>query len=68
MRRTMSNGNDQIERYRARAAQCIAVAQTCPDTAGNLSQLEMARAWLLLAERAAKHGQSTLVYETPIPR
>ena len=63
VRRTMS----KTEFYRAHAAQCIAVAQTCPHTEGKLALLEMARAWLLLAEQGAKNGRTTLVYEPPMP-
>lgn len=63
----MNNGDDHIGDYRARAAQCIAVAQTCPETAGKLALLEMARAWLLLAEQGVKNGQMALVDGTPIP-
>ena len=65
--RIMNKGDDHIEDYRARAAQCIAVAQTCPDTAGKLALLEMARAWLLLAEQGVKNAQASLVDGTPVP-
>lgn len=56
----------QIEVYRRYAAQCVAVAQTCPDTEGKLVLLEMARGWLLLAKQAAQNGETTLLYETPV--
>jgi hypothetical protein len=67
VRRTMSSNRGQIEFYRANAAQCIAVAQRTSDTSSKLALLEMARAWLLLAEQGEKNGETTLVYETPPP-
>jgi hypothetical protein len=67
VRRTMSSNRGQIEFYRANAAQCIAVAQRTSDTSSKLALLEMARAWLLLAEQGEKNGETTLVYETPHP-
>ncbi len=62
----MSGNQSQTEIYRKHAAQCIAVAQTCPDTSGKLALLEMARAWLLLAEQASKNHETTLVSEPPV--
>ena len=67
VRCNMSNNRDQIEFYRAKADQCVAVAQTCPATSGKLALLEMARVWLRLAEQGAKNDQTTLVYQTPMP-
>jgi hypothetical protein len=56
----------QIDVYRRYATQCVAVAQTCPDTEGKLVLLEMARGWLLLAKQAAQNSQTMLVNETPV--
>ncbi len=62
---SMSRNPSQAEIYRRHAAQCIAVAQTCPDTSGKLTLLEMARAWPLLAEQASKTDETTPVSEAP---
>ena len=67
VRRSMSSNQHQIDLYRERASQCISVAQRTAETRSKLVLLEMARAWLLLAEQGAKNGQTTLVYETPMP-
>lgn len=64
----MASNDGDIEVYRTRAAQCISLAQEMPATEPKIALLDMARAWLLLAEQAAKNGQTTLVYETPTPR
>jgi hypothetical protein len=52
-------GVGQVDAYKLRAGQCVQLAR--------LTLLEMARAWLLLAEQALKNSETTLVYETPTP-
>jgi hypothetical protein len=43
------------------------VAQNTPDIQSKLTLLEMARGWLLLADRGLKNSQTSVVYEPPIP-
>ncbi len=61
----MASHKQKIAHYRQHAAQCIAIAQTAPDTPTKLTLLEIARGWLLLAEQADKNSETVLVYETP---
>lgn len=62
-------GNVLVELYRLHAAQCIDVAQKTHDIRSKLGLLDMARAWLMLADQGAKNAEApTLVYETPEPR
>ena len=56
--------NDQVELYRTNAFKCAGLAQNASDIQSKLTLLEMARAWLLLADRGLKNGQ---VYEPPMP-
>ena len=53
---------DQAKGYEANASKCVRLAQNASDTL-----LEMARAWLLLADRALKNSKICLVYEPPMP-
>lgn len=57
----------QFEIYRMRAAQCTKLAQKATDSEAKLALLDMAQAWLSLAEQADKNAETTLVYETPSP-
>jgi hypothetical protein len=59
--------NDQVELYRANAFKCARLAQNASEIHSKLMLLEMARAWLLLADRALKNSQTCLVYEPPMP-
>jgi len=59
--------NDQVKLYRANAFKCAGLAQNASDIHSKLTLLEMARAWLLLSERAIKNSQTCLVYEPPMP-
>ena len=52
-------------RYREHAAKCVTMAQRFADAAEKLELLDMAQAWLALAEQAAKNPQFFVVYETP---
>jgi len=52
-------------RYREYAAKCIAVAQGLQGEAEKLSLLDMAQAWLALADLALRNGHLQPVYETP---
>ncbi|MGA9006598.1 MAG: hypothetical protein WB495_06820 [Xanthobacteraceae bacterium] len=54
------------ELYRVHATQCVELALKAPDRETRLALLDMAQAWLALAEHADKNlHASTLVYETP---
>ncbi len=57
---------EHAELYRTHAAQCIKLAQSIGELAGKLSLLDMAQAWIALAEQAEKNGETVLVYETPM--
>ena len=55
-----------VELYRTYAAQCVELARKASDPETRLALLNMARAWLVLAEQADKNIHApTLVYETP---
>src|SRR5262249_49768475 len=58
---------DKAESYRANASKCIRLARNASDIHSKLTLLEMARAWLLLADRALKNSKICLVYEPPMP-
>jgi hypothetical protein len=53
------------EEYRRRGAGCVLMAEDTPNSAHRLALMEMAQAWLHLAEQAEKNGRTDLVYETP---
>lgn len=54
-------------RYRGYAEQCVALANDRDSAAEKLSMLNMARAWLDLADLAVKNERRQVVYETPEP-
>jgi hypothetical protein len=56
------------EAYRVRAKSCTQLAHKATDLESKMLLLDMARAWLVLAEQAEKNSATTLVYETPEPR
>jgi hypothetical protein len=58
----------QVEAYRAHAATCVQLARENTDSEIKIALLDMARAWLNLADQAEKNSQTTLVYETPAVR
>jgi hypothetical protein len=53
------------DRYRALALDCTRLAAVIGDPQSRLALLEMAQAWLKLADHAQKNGEADLVYETP---
>jgi len=55
---------NRAELYRANAAECLVMASSVTDTNNRASLLNMASAWLRLAELAEKNGRTDLVYET----
>jgi hypothetical protein len=54
--------------YRVRAKSCMQLARNATDADSKMLLLDMAQAWLALAEQAEKNSATTLVYETPEPR
>ena len=56
------------EEYRQHAAKCVLLAEETNNPGTRLALMEMAQAWLRLAEQAEKNSKLDLVYETPSPR
>ena len=56
------------ELYRANAAECLVMASSMTDANSRKSLLDMASAWLRLAEMSDKNSHTDLVYETPLQR
>ena len=56
---------NSAELYRANAAECLVMASSVTDASNRASLLNMASAWLRLAELAEKNSRTDLVYETP---
>jgi hypothetical protein len=54
----------RVNTYLVIAAKCMELAQVTDDNKRKLSLLDMARAWLTVAEQSEKNRQTTLVYET----
>jgi hypothetical protein len=59
--------NELAARYRGYAADCIKVAAGLTDPANKLMLLNMAAAWIALAEQAERNGILTLLCETSEP-
>lgn len=51
--------------YRRNAERCVAAAEFVSDSRSRLLLLEMAAAWMRLAEQAEKNLTADLAYETP---
>ena len=62
------SGGDFLMTYRRNAAKCVEIAQRTSDVESRLALLDMAQAWLALAEQAMKNSETVLVYETPAAR
>ena len=56
---------DSVDRYRAYASDCLRLGGTISDPTSKAVLLDMARAWVRLAEQAQKNSQVDLVYESP---
>jgi hypothetical protein len=56
-----------VERYRSYAARCIKISQNIADPSGKLVLLEMAQAWLNLAEQVAESAGTPSGSETAFP-
>ena len=61
-------GAGGVESYKSYAAHCLLLAKQAPGREAKLVLLDMARAWLLLADQSLKNDQAVLVYETPEQR
>ena len=53
------------DEYKAYAAECVRLAEQVKDQVGKSKLIDMAAAWLRLAELAEKNSQTVLVYEPP---
>jgi hypothetical protein len=51
---------DGVKNYKLRAAQCFMLAKRAPAREAKLGLLDMARAWLLLADQSKKNDQTVL--------
>jgi hypothetical protein len=59
----------RIDGYLVQAANCVRLAQITEDPARKLSLLDLARAWVAIAEQGDRNRQTTIVYhETPAAR
>jgi hypothetical protein len=54
-------GVDGVKNYKLRAAQCFMLAKRAPAREAKLGLLDMARAWLLLADQSQKNDQTVLM-------
>jgi hypothetical protein len=52
------------EAYKVHAAACLEIAPNTDDREGKIALLDIARAWLALADQHDKNSQTTLVFET----
>jgi hypothetical protein len=59
---------DLAARYRQRAGKCFTISQKMEDAGERLELIDMAQAWLALAEQAERNGQLFTVHETPEQR
>jgi len=59
----MSSRSDAKE-YRLRAQHCLDIARDL-DSGEKMTLLDMAQAWLRLADQAERNQRTDLVYETP---
>jgi hypothetical protein len=55
-------------RYWGYAAQCLIVAQRQDDAGDKLALINMAQAWVNLAEQTEQNTPSLSAYETPAPQ
>lgn len=55
----------RVDTYLMIAAKCLELAHVTDDNRRKLSLLDMARAWLAMAEQGEKNRLTTRVYETP---
>jgi hypothetical protein len=53
------------DEYRRHAADCVKSAESAGDAATKAELMNMAAAWLRLADQAEKNSHNDMVYETP---
>jgi hypothetical protein len=51
--------------YRARARECVRIAQESTNPLHRVSLLKMAQAWMLLHDQAVRNSQADITYEPP---
>jgi hypothetical protein len=56
---------ESVDRYREYASDCLRLGGTISDPTSKAVLLDMARAWVRLAEQAEKNSHLDLVYEPP---
>jgi hypothetical protein len=56
-------GSDDARQYRHCARECVAIANSIAHSAHRVALLEMAQAWMKLAEKA--HRMPGVIYEAP---
>jgi hypothetical protein len=56
---------DDAKVYRVRAQHCLEIAQDTDDLGRKMVLLDMAQAWMHLAEQATRNRKNNMVYETP---
>jgi hypothetical protein len=61
----ISRAMESVDRYRAYASDCLRLGGTISDPTSKAGLLDMARAWVRLAELATKNSHLDLVYEPP---
>jgi len=54
--------------YRQYALECLRLANGTPEPSTKAVLIDMAQAWITLAEQAHRNRQLSLVYEAPSPR
>lgn len=59
--------SEAVAFYRLYAANCVEIAQETASPDRKAALLNMAQAWLMLADQAEKNSEVVLVYETPTP-
>ena len=57
----------KYEQYRQYALDCLCLANTTNDLSTKTLLVDMAQAWVKLAEQAAKNAEAGAVYEKPTP-
>jgi hypothetical protein len=55
----------EAQKYRQHARHCVEISADFSDQTSKLLLLEMAQAWIKLADQAEKNQTLDLVYETP---
>jgi hypothetical protein len=59
------HGSESAKEYRVRAQHCIDIARDTQDAGRRLILVEMAQAWMRLADQAERNRKTDMVYVTP---